>query len=282
MLMIAFLNGRFVPETQALISVNDRGFTYGDGLFETIRVIHGRLFQMTSHLERLKRGAEFLKISSPFGPEKLTAFAAQLIAKNKKQNAILRVTLTRGAGERGYMPDPKSKPTLAMTLHRVPKFVPVPQWSLATSSYRIPFANPLTAFKTLNKLAHIMARSEARAKGADEALLLNTNGEVTEAASGNLFWISRGRVCTVRLECGALPGITRAAVLEICQAMDLATSECAIRPRDLRRARGIFITQSAYGIVPVFALDGRPVKPSPLVERIRRAYQALLSGPRTD
>ena len=67
MLMIAFLNGRFVPETQALISVNDRGFTYGDGLFETIRVIHGRLFQMTSHLERLKRGAEFLKISSPFG-----------------------------------------------------------------------------------------------------------------------------------------------------------------------------------------------------------------------
>ncbi len=124
-----------------------------------------------------------------------------------------------------------------------------------------------------------MARIEAVEKGADEALLLNTNGEVAEAASGNLFWVSSGRVCTVPAGRGVLPGITRAVVLEICQTLRLPTDQCIIKPEALRNSEGIFITQSAFGIVPVAALDGKPVASSPLVDQIRRAYCEMLTQP---
>ena len=121
-----------------------------------------------------------------------------------------------------------------------------------------------------------MARMEAVEKGADEALLLNTNGEVAETASGNLFWIFSGQVCTVPAGRGVLPGITRAVVLEICQSLGLPTDKRVIKPEALRNSEGIFITQSALGIVPVAAFDGEPVASSPLVDQIRRAYCKML------
>ena len=277
--MIVFLNGQFVPEQQALIPVNDRGFLYGDGLFETLRVANGRPSRLAQHLERMARGADFLKIKCPFTREELRDFAGQLIRKNKTPGAILRVTLTRGPGERGYTPESDGKPTVVMTLHAAPSLGKTIQWTLATSSFRVPAADPLAAFKTMNKLTHVMARIEAIEKGADEALLLNTNGEVAETASGNLFWVSRGRVCTVPTGCGALPGITRAVVLEICQTLGLPTDQRVIKPDALRNSKGIFITQSALGIVQVVAFDGEPVAPSPLVDQIRHAYREMLAKP---
>ena len=155
-----------------------------------------------------------------------------------------------------------------MTLHAAPPLDaenPV-QWSLITSSYRIPAADPLSSFKTLNKLTHVMARVEAVEQGADEALLINTNGEVAETASGNLFWVYQDKICTVPTGRGVLPGITRAVVLEICQTLGLPTNKRVIKPEALRNSEGIFITQSALGIVPVTSFDGEPVAPSPLVE----------------
>jgi aminodeoxychorismate lyase len=277
--MLVFLNGRFVPEAQALVPVSDRGFLYGDGLFETLRVVNGRPFRLAQHLERMTRGTDFLKIKCPFTPKELQQFAAQLIEKNKMPEAVLRVTLTRGPGERGYTPPTDSQATVVMTLHAVPEAGAPIQWRLVTSSYRIPAGDPLSSFKTLNKLAHIMARREAVEKGADEALLLNTNSEVAETAGGNLFWICDGQICTVPASCGVLPGITRAVVLEICQSLGLPVNERVIKPEALRSSEGIFITQSVLGIVPVAALDGKPVAPSPLVERISRAYGEMLAQP---
>jgi branched-chain amino acid aminotransferase len=277
--MTVFLNGQFVPEQQALISVNDRGFLYGDGLFETLRVCGGRPFRLAQHLERMARGADFLKIKCPFTPMELQEFAGSLIEQNKMTEAVLRVTLTRGPGERGYLPPAESQATVVMTLHAVPASGAPIQWRLITSSYRIPTGDPLSSFKTLNKLAHVMARREAVEKGGDEALLLNTNGEVAETAGGNLFWICDGQICTVSTSCGALPGITRAVVLEICQSLGLSVNERAIKPEALRKSEGIFITQSVLGIVPVAAYDGKPVAPSPLVEQISRAYCEMLVKP---
>ncbi len=118
--MITFLNGRFVPEAQALIPVNDRGFMYGDGLFETVRVVNGRPFRLAQHLERMTRGADFLKIKPPFAPRELQQFAEQLIEQNQMPEAVLRVTLTRGPGERGYTPNAEGRPTVVMTLHAAP------------------------------------------------------------------------------------------------------------------------------------------------------------------
>src|SRR5271170_1148293 len=118
--MVVFLNGHFLPETKAVVPINDRGFMYGDGLFETMRVVGKRPFRMAQHLERMTRGADFLKIKCPFTSKALEKFAEQLIEQNKTPEAILRVTLTRGPSERGYAPKGDGKPTLVMALYAAP------------------------------------------------------------------------------------------------------------------------------------------------------------------
>jgi len=276
--MIVFLNGNFLPEASAVVPLNDRGFLLGDGIFETVRVANGRPFRLAQHLERMTRGAEFLKIKPMFTPRELQKFAGELIEKNSLPEAILRVTLTRGPGSRGYSPKNCGAPTVAMTLNSLPAVnaeEPV-QWSMVTSAFRIPASDALASFKTTSKLLNVLARAEAEEKGADEALLLNTNGEVAETAGGNIFWVYQDKICTVPTGRGVLPGITRAVVLEICQSLGLETNKRVIKPDQLRNAEGIFVTQSALGLVPVVALDGLPVAPSPLVDQIGSAYNEML------
>jgi branched-subunit amino acid aminotransferase/4-amino-4-deoxychorismate lyase len=277
--MIVFLNGKFLPEAEAVVPLNDRGFLLGDGLFETVRVVQGRPFRLAQHLERLVRGADFLKIKLPFTAKEIQKFAEALIGLNELTEAVLRVTLTRGVGTRGYSTKGADNPTLALTLHPLP-----PQngdepllWSLITSSFRIPASDALSSFKSTSKILNVLARAEAEEKGADEALLLNANGEVAETAGGNIFWVYQDKICTVPTGRGVLPGITRAVVLEICQALGLETNKRVIKPEMLRNAEGIFVTQSAYGIIPVAAFDGLPVAPSPLVDQIASAYNEMLA-----
>jgi branched-subunit amino acid aminotransferase/4-amino-4-deoxychorismate lyase len=166
-----------------------------------------------------------------------------------------------------------------MTVHDAPPLDQPVQWSLITSSHRILAADPLSSFKTLNQLVHVMARSEAVAQGADEALLINSNGEVAETASGNLFWVYQDTICTVPTGRGVLPGITRAVVLEICQTLGLPANKRVIKPEALRNSEGLFVTQSAFGIVPVAVFNGEPVAPSPLVGQISSAYGEMLARP---
>jgi aminodeoxychorismate lyase len=277
--MVVFLNGRFLPEAEAVVRVNDRGFMYGDGLFETLRVVNGKPFRFAQHLERMTRGADFLKIKPPFTPRQLEKFAAQLVEQNQMPDAILRVTLTRGPGARGYTPAPvaETQPTVVMTLHAAPSLENLVEWNLVTSPYRIPASDALSSFKTTSKLLYVMARADAAERGADEALLINTNGEVAETASGNLFWVYDDKICTVPTGRGVLPGITRAIVLEICQTLGLQTNKRVIKPEALRNSTGIFVTQSALGIVPVISFDGEPVAPSPLVDQIAGAYNEMLT-----
>jgi len=278
--MVVFLNGKFLPEADAVVPLNDRGFLLGDGLFETARVAQGRPFRLAQHLERLARGADFLKIKLPFSAKEIQRFAGELLGKNELPDATLRVTLTRGAGTRGYSTQGADQPTLAMTLHPLPpQNADEPlQWRLVTSSFRIPASDALSSFKSTSKLLNVLARAEAEEKGADEALLLNTNGEVAETAGGNLFWIYHDKICTAPTGRGVLPGITRAVVLEICQALGLATNKRVVKPEQLRNAAGIFVTQSTFGIIPVAAFDGRPVAPSPLVDQIASAYNQMLAS----
>src|SRR5260221_595903 len=166
--MVVFLNGQFMSEAKAVVPVNDRGFMYGDGLFETMRVVNGKPFRMAQHLERMTRGADFLKVKPPFTPKELEKFAGQLIEQNKMPDAILRVTLTRGPGVRGYTPNGESKPTIVMTLHPAPTLEKSAGWSLVKSSFRIPAADPLSSFKTTSRVLNVLARAEAAEKGADE------------------------------------------------------------------------------------------------------------------
>jgi branched-chain amino acid aminotransferase len=279
--MVVFLNGHFVAESQAVVPVSDRGFMYGDGLFETMHVCNGKPFRMAQHLERMVRGADFLKIKLPFTPKELQNFAEELIEQNNMPESILRVTLTRGPGERGYSTKGADKPTVVMTLHPAPPLDPnqPSQWAMVTSSWRIPASDALSSFKSTSKLMNIAARMEAESKDADEALLINTNGEVAETAGGNLFWVYHDKICTTPTGRGVLPGITRAVVLEICQVLGLQTNKRVIKPEALRNSEGIFVTQSALGIVVINALDGEPVGQSALVEQIHRAYCEMLAKP---
>jgi len=239
--MFVFLNGQFLPEAQAVVPITDRGFLLGDGLFETMRVANGKVFRFAQHLERLTRGADFLKIKLPFAPKEFQKFAEELVAKNNLSEAVLRITVTRGSGGRGYSFSSEIAPTVAMTLHPLPENV-APEWDLITSSFRIPAADALASFKTTSKLLNVMARAEAIEHGADDALLINTNGEVAETASGNLFWVYDEKICTVPTGRGVLPGVTRAVVLEICQLLGLQTNKRVIKPEALRNSRGIFVT----------------------------------------
>jgi aminodeoxychorismate lyase len=278
--MIVFLNGDFVPEKDAVISVFDRSFLYGDGLFETMRVVRGRPFRWSEHMERLERGATFAGIHIPFTEVSLRKFAEELIANNQMPEALLRLTLSRGVGVRGYSPKGAERPTLVMTLH---EFLPVdpekpPAWRLITSSFRLPADEALAQFKTCNKLPQILARAEADAAGADEALLLNTDGQVVEASSSNLFWVEADTVCTPPLASGILAGVTRTVVFEICEQHRIVSKETSIVPEQLRLAQGIFLSLSSVGVAEVLWLDGKPLARSPIVDRIRTAYADLLNS----
>ena len=183
--MIVFLNGKFVPEAQAVVSIFDRGFLYGDGLFEAIRICSGRPFRWAQHWDRLQKGADLLKLKIPFASDELLKCAQELSAKNQMPEAILRVSLSRGIGERGYSPKGADKPFLAMSLYPVPSidFNKPPLRKVFVAKISVPANHPLTAIKSTNKLINILARAEADAFGADEALLVNTNGDLAEGTS---------------------------------------------------------------------------------------------------
>src|ERR1017187_269469 len=168
--MLIFLNGQIVPEEQAVVSIFDRGFLYGDGLFETMLVFNGKPFRWAQHLQRLQCGAEFLKIKLPFTNEALRSSVAELVVKNQMPDSLLRLTLSRGVGVRGYSPKGAERPTLVMSLHPAPPInaPKTPGWRLITSSFRLPAGEPLAQFKTCNKLPQVLARAEADAAGADE------------------------------------------------------------------------------------------------------------------
>jgi aminodeoxychorismate lyase len=273
--VLVFLNGRFVPEEQAVVSAFDRGFLYGDGLFETLRVMNGVPLDWGGHWRRLASGAETLKLKLPFASDYLRAQARELSQQNQLPEAILRLTLSRGVGPRGYPPKGADTPTLAMSLHPAPELGAIaPQWKLHTASLRVPAGDALSACKSANKLLHVLARAEAEVAGADDALLLNACGEVAETTSANIFWVEGGGLQTPSLAAGALPGVTRANVLAWAHTHAVPVHETTVRPERLRHTEGCFLTLSSYGVIEVSALDGQPVPRSPLTQRIRTALLA--------
>ena len=189
-------------------------------------------------------------------------------------DAVLRLMLSRGPGARGYSTRGAEAPTIVLTLHPLPA-APVPL-RLLTATLRVPAGDSFAPYKTANRLTHIIARAEAEERGADDALLLNTNGHVAEAASGNVFWIDRGMVCTPPDDAGALHGITRSVVRKLCGELGLPIECREVTANQLQKAEGMFVTGSVSGIVPVASLDAVLIPPSLLVGKLQAAYQALL------
>lgn len=276
--MIVHLNGQYVPGDQARVSVFDRGFLYGDGLFETLRAYEGRFPLWPRHWARLASGARLLGLRLPADEPALRAIAGELLQRNQLGDAVVRIAVSRGPGPRGYSPRGAAPPTLVVSAHPAPALeaTPPPARRLRTSSHRLPMGDPLGQAKTSSKLLHVLARAEAEAAGADEALLLNSAGRVAEADSANLFWFEDGTLHTPPLAEGPLAGVTRGFVLDLAREAGWSVGETAADLERLGNAGAVCLTNATAGIVEVAALDDRSVRPGPGPALLREAYRAAL------
>lgn len=257
------IDGQIVTEENAKISVLDHGLLYGDGLFEGIRVRNGRIFRLDRHLARLRVGASVLGLELPFDAEQQAKIIADTLRAFGKRDAYLRLVVTRGEGPLGVDPTTCKKPTVICIAAEIGLYSAEQRaqgLTLITSSYRRP--NPDVqdvAVKTLNYLGSALAKQEAKQRGADEALLLNQSGRVSEASVANVFVLSGRKLCTPPAIDGCLEGINRGAVLEIARDLGFAVAERSLGRRDLLAADEVFLTGSGAGVVGVRSLDGRAI-----------------------
>jgi aminodeoxychorismate lyase len=276
--MWVFLNGKFVPEEEAIVSVFDRSFRYGDGLFEAVLVRHGKMFRWLQHAQRLERSARFFEIALPFPLAALETAARELISRNDAKEVVLRFQLSRGVGPRGYAPSGDEKPFVVMSVHPAPDRTTQSsaRWKLTASSIRVPVDDSISHHKTCSRLIQVLAASEARQSGADETLLINTDGHITEGSTSNVFWIKDKVVCTPPIATGALPGVTRAALLELCDARSIAHAERLIRPDELPTCDGVFLSLTSRGVVEAESIDSQPLRRSPITDLLQREFEALV------
>jgi branched-chain amino acid aminotransferase group I len=269
-----FLNGRFVERGEAAAPALDRGLLYGYGLFETMRSHGGRVFRLEEHYRRLCEGAVVLELPPALTLDDLRAAIDTLLERNGLTDAYLRLTVTAGPSpdEGGASP---SVLLVARPLSGYPPALYRRGMAAVTGSTRRNEASPLSRVKSLNYLDNLLAREEARRKGADEAILLNTRGLVAEGSASNLFLVGSGRLLTPSLDSGALPGITRATVIELAREAGIACAEGGVATEALVQAAEAFLTNSIMGVMPLTRLDGRPIgsgRPGPVTGAIRRLY----------
>lgn len=285
--MIVFLDGQFVPEHEANVSVFDRSFMYGDGLFETLRLVRGQPFRWGEHMARLEDGARELGISLPYPVGRLRRTARELSEINEMPDAILRVHVSRGTGRRGYSPRGANHPRVVLSIHPGPDPAAAgaaadPGWNVITAGTRVYSADRLARIKSASRLWSVAARMEADRLGVDEALVLNENGRVVEATGANVFWLENGVVFTPPLSAGALPGITRAVVIERCAAVSAPVREEMASVERLHQSQGVFLTLTSFGIVTIRRLDRVEYPPAERITRIRESYGQLVGWESTE
>jgi len=257
------IDGQLVAEQDAKISVLDHGLLYGDGLFEGIRVRAGRIFRLEQHLARLELGARYLGLDLPFDTEGRARIVQDAVRAFGQREAYVRLLVTRGEGPLGVDPTTCKKPTVVCIVAEIGLYSPEQRaqgLSMVTSSYRRP--NPDVqdvAIKTLNYLGSALAKQEAKRQGADEALLLNQAGRVSEASVANVFALRGRSLSTPPAIDGCLEGINRAAVMELAREQGFSVAERSLGRRDLLAADEVFLTGSGAGVVGVRSLDGRAI-----------------------
>ena len=282
-LPMLWVQGRRVDaRAPAHVSALDRGFLLGDGLFETMRAYHGAVFRLDRHLDRLARGACVLGITMPPGIREVVESAMHELRAAGALDASVRLTLTRGVGAPGLAPDPRGTPTVTLALHPIPER-PSPARPLTARIARARRnEHAATAgIKTLSYAEAVVALAEARAAGADDALLLDTAGHVAEGSASNVFAYVHDTLVTPPLSCGVLPGITREAVLELAAALGVATAERALAPGELAAAGEMFLTSSLRELAPVDRVDdhaiGRRGDAGPVTRALIDAFTALVA-----
>lgn len=263
--MKLWFNGQVVEAEQARVAASDRGFTLGDGLFETMKVHNGVPLRLDAHWRRLSEGARLLRLTLPLDRDTLAAAIAELLAANPLVDGVLRLTVSRGSGPRGLLPPHPCTPTVVLTAGPLPPVLG-PARVVVAESVRRNAHSPLARIKALSYLDNVLARLEAEDRGADDALLLNTEGRLSESTIANLFVVAAdGTVLTPPVADGALPGVRRAELLPL-----LGVVERSLGVDELLAAREAFLT-NAVSIRPLVAVDGHPIgdgQPGPLTRSV--------------
>jgi len=286
-----YLNGKFVDEGKAAVSVFDHGLLYGDGVFEGIRSYDGLIFKLREHIDRLFESAHTIMLQIPLSKEELIDVVKQCLRVNKLTDAYIRLVVTRGEGDLGLDPRKCLNPTVFVIADKIelyPKKLYEQGLSLITvaTQRNVPEAlNP--QIKSLNYLNNILAKIEAINAGYEEAIMLSHSGYVTECTGENLFIVKGKRLLTPPPYIGVLRGITRQAVMELARlhhakgagrGAGLDVREELLTRHDLFNADEVFLTGTAAEIVPVVKIDGRVIgrgKPGPVTKQLQQAFRRL-------
>ena len=283
--MWIYLNDQFVPEKQAVVSVFDHGFLYGDGVYETIRSYGSRIFMRDQHLARLRRSAEAIGLSIPIPEQQWPALLHEAMGKNNvgqgRSDAYLRITISRGPGDIGLDPALCQTPTIVIMTK--PLQPPPPEQyktgvSLIVANTRRNLPSALSPqIKATNFLNNILAKREAIAAGVFDSILLNWKSQLTECTVSNIFFVQAGRLCTPALDCGLLDGITRDLLLGLARDAQIPVEEGHFGVASLRQADECFLTNTTMEVMPVTRVDSNPVgtgMPGPITRRLHEQFMA--------
>jgi len=280
---IIYVNGRFVPGSEAKISVFDHVVLYGDGVYDTMCAWNNMLFKLDEHVDRLYESAHAVKLEIPLRKEELKNVILEAVRCNNLRNAYVKVVVTRGVGPQPLMSPYNCAPNLIVFAVPYMSLVEGEDESgikmIVSSLRRVPNECLSTKIKSCNYLNHILMRMEANEAGADDAIELDMEGYVCEAPGYNVFMVKKGVIYTPSEN--ILVGITRQAVMELAERAGIPVVEGRIQPFDLYNADEVFLSSTAGGIFPVAELDGRTIgngKLGPVTRMMRDSYLALLES----
>lgn len=285
---VVYLNGRYVQAERAKVSAFDRGFSYGDGLFETIRAYAGWVFGLERHLARLKKGADQIGIPFEGDVDEWRQVMGELLRRNrlKAPDASLRLTVTRGSDVLGSLlpPDAPPPPTLLLVAKPLDAGIAERQQvgiGAVTVHWGSPF-NPLQ-IKSLDYLYNMLAMAQAHREGAQEALFVDRDGTIVEGTTSNVFSISKGILTTPPESSGLLPGITREVVIELAKKEDLSVREAPVHLNELLTVEEALLTGSLKEVMPLVTVDGRTIgtgSPGPVTQHLQKCYRAAVEAER--
>jgi len=287
--MKIYLNGEFVPEEEAKVSVFDHGFLYGDGVFEGIRAYDGYVFKLEEHLDRLYQSAKAIQLEIPLPRREMKEAILETLRVNDLRTSYIRPIVTRGVGDLGIDPRKcKGEPTVIIIVREWKSLYPEELYerglrAIVASTRAKPPESLSPTIKSLNYLTNIMAKIEANAAGVHEAIMLDIRGNVAEGTADNLFMVKGGVLYTPPVVTN-LPGITRGVIIELAGEAGYRVREEYFGPAQLYMADEVFLTGTAAEVVPIVEIDGRTIgdgRPGPITVDLRERFKAITGSPKT-
>jgi D-alanine transaminase len=277
---IAYVNGRYVPHSQAQVHIEDRGYQFADGVYEVVAVVGGRFADMTPHLDRLDRSLKELRIAQPMSRKALEQVMEEVVRRNRVDRGIIYLQMTRGVARRDHPFPAKAETQVVMTSRSIPaqpaKYGEEGVRAITTPDIRWQRCD----IKSVSLLPNILAKQQAREAGAYEAWLVDAKGMVTEGSSTNAWIVTPdGKLVTRSVDNAILNGITRGTVLALAKAEGLEFVERPFSVAEAMGAREAFITSATSFVLPVTQIDDKVIangKPGSLSLRLREAYAAFL------